>query len=261
MTQSAARLRAHARLLGERLDSRGLARADAVSGDPVPMAFDGPGHAFLFRWGVVVTIGVDADREQALLAGLASRVLHKLGTRVDETAMLAGGAEQDGVDADGTIRLVDLSAPRLSIVAEALAKSAALAHQEATLATTLDSIEPLIAKLRDRGRMPTSSRLLLRTIGMALSARSRTATRVQAEDKPDILWDHPELERLYARLADEFELSERGAALDRKLALLGDATTTLMSLVEAQRSLALEIAIVVLIAIEVVPLVWRWIVP
>ena len=33
--------------------------------------------------------------------------------------------------------------------------------------------------------------------------------RVEIEDKPDILWDQPELERLYARLEDEYELHER----------------------------------------------------
>jgi len=85
-----------------------------------------------------------------------------------------------------------------------------------------------------------------------LSARSRATTRVQADDKPDILWDHPELERLFERLVDEFELEERSAALDRKLTLIGETTTTLLTLVQARRTYVVELAIVLLILIEVV---------
>lgn len=85
-----------------------------------------------------------------------------------------------------------------------------------------------------------------------MSARSRATTRVQADDKPDILWDHPELERLFERLVDEFELEERSAALDRKLTLIGETTTTLLTLVQARRTYVVELAIVLLILIEVV---------
>ncbi|MFM7611556.1 MAG: RMD1 family protein [Alphaproteobacteria bacterium] len=75
--------------------------------------------------------------------------------------------------------------------------------------------------------------------------------RVEAADKPEVLWDHPELERLHARLADEYELSERGEALERKLAWIGNAIQTLLSLIQARRALGLEAAVVVLVGIEV----------
>ena len=40
-------------------------------------------------------------------------------------------------------------------------------------------------------------------------------------EKPDILWDRPDLERFYARLEDEYELVERAEDLDRKLSVIG----------------------------------------
>lgn len=186
-----------------------------------------------------------------MIEALAPRLSGPLARPVEETALVEAGADQDGVDAQGVIRLRDLSAVRLVVVAEALAKSAALAGQEAELARTLDWMEPVVLGLRLRGRMAVASRPLLRSIGASLSARSRASGRIQAEDKPDLLWDHPELERLNARLSDEFELVERSAALDRKLALIGETTATLLSLIEARRSLGLEVAIVVLVGIEV----------
>jgi len=156
------------------------------------------------------------------------------------------------VDAQGVIHLRDRALPRLAVVGDALAKSAALAQQEARLAEALDRMEPVVAGLRMEGRLKASSRALHRQIGHALSARNRTSARVEAADKPEVLWDHPDLERLHARLADEYELRERGAALERKLALIGDTTQTLLSLIEARRSLGLEIAVVALVGIEVV---------
>jgi uncharacterized Rmd1/YagE family protein len=137
------------------------------------------------------------------------------------------------------------------VVADALAKSAALAQQEARIADALDRLEPAVADLRAAGRLRFSSRALHRQIGHALSAHSRNLARVEATDKPEVLWDHPELERLHARLADEYELLERGAILERKLVWIGNTIQTLLSLLQAKRALGLEAAVVALVGIEV----------
>ena len=168
-----------------------------------------------------------------------------------ETALVSGGAERDEVSETGEIRLMDLSLPRLGLLADALAKSAALSHQEAALARTLDGMEPVVARLREVGRLGFLSRGLMRAIGAALAARGHANARIQAADKPDLLWEHPALERLHQRLSDEFELPERCAALERKLVMVGEIMQTLLSLIQGQRSLLLEIAVASFIFIEV----------
>ena len=65
-----------------------------------------------------------------------------------------------------------------------------------------------------------------------------------------MLWEHPELERLYARLEDEYELAERGLALERKLALINDTVGAVLDLIQDQRSLRLEWYIIGLIGLE-----------
>jgi uncharacterized Rmd1/YagE family protein len=257
---TAERLQARALLLGERLDHRGLPREGAPLADPVPLATPEGFTAFSFRWGAVVLIGATAEQEAAIVEMLRPRLTNALPKPVEEAATILPGAEQDGVDPDGVIRLRDLSAARLAMVADALAKSAALAHQEALLTEALDRLDPIVATLRREGRLAASSRALHRQIGHALSARSRTTARVEAEDKPELLWDHPELERLHARLADEYELKERSAALDRKLSLIGDTTEGVLSLIHGRRALGLEIAVVVLVGIEVVFTLWEYLV-
>jgi uncharacterized Rmd1/YagE family protein len=76
-----------------------------------------------------------------------------------------------------------------------------------------------------------------------------------------VLWDRPDLGRLYARLEDEYEIVERAVALDRKLVVVGETATALTDLIDTQRSLRLEIAVAVLILVEIglalVQLFWR----
>ena len=76
--------------------------------------------------------------------------------------------------------------------------------------------------------------------------------RVETGEKPEVLWDHPALERLYVRLADEYELRERDRALDRKLEVISRNVETLLDLVQQSRNLRVEWYIVALIVAELV---------
>ena len=72
------------------------------------------------------------------------------------------------------------------------------------------------------------------------------------EEKPDVLWDRPDLERLYARLEDEYELKERGEALKRKLSVIVETAHALTDIIDADRATRLEATIVVLIVMELI---------
>jgi len=82
--------------------------------------------------------------------------------------------------------------------------------------------------------------------------RQRVSGRVAVTDKPDVVWDRPDLERLYARLEDEYELKERTEALTRKLSVIAETAEVLTDIMDTARSLRLEVIIVVLIAVEIV---------
>jgi uncharacterized Rmd1/YagE family protein len=75
--------------------------------------------------------------------------------------------------------------------------------------------------------------------------------------KPDILWDKPQLERLYARLEDEYELKERAESLNRKLAVIAETAQVLTDIIDTRRSLRLELIIVFLILSEVLITVYQ----
>lgn len=59
------------------------------------------------------------------------------------------------------------------------------------------------------------------------------------------------MERLYARLEDEYELKERVDALDRKLTVIAETANALTDIIDTRRELRLELAIVLLIIFEI----------
>ena len=74
---------------------------------------------------------------------------------------------------------------------------------------------------------------MLELIGQTLLVRHRVSGRVAVEDKPDVLWDRPDLERLYARLEDEYELEARGRTLNAKIDVIGETARALTELIDA----------------------------
>jgi hypothetical protein len=60
--------------------------------------------------------------------------------------------------------------------------------------------------------------------------------RVAVAEKPDAVWDRPDLERLYARLQDEYEFKERAEALARKLALISETAKVLTDIIATKCS-------------------------
>jgi len=84
-----------------------------------------------------------------------------------------------------------------------------------------------------------------------LLVQHRVAGRIAVEEKPDVLWERPDLERLYARLEDEYELRERGQALQQKLDVIVETARTFTDILDANRSTFLEATIVLLIVFEI----------
>jgi uncharacterized Rmd1/YagE family protein len=154
------------------------------------------------------------------------------------------------IDAAGNIVLRERTIESVQLVADVLAKSLMLAHYETQIATTFDRIEPLAATLREKGRIGARSRELLHQIGNVLAMQHKMVGRVETEEKPELVWEHPELERLYMRLAEEYELRDRDRALGRKLDVISRTVETLLGLVQTRSSIRVEWYIVLLIVAE-----------
>lgn len=251
-TPQPVRLTVRALLLGDRIDTTGLERSDMISTVPFAFRTGEAGFVVLFRYGVAVLGGMSPQEEEDALRTLGPRVAGALPRLDDEAVVIELAPDKDDqVPPGGPVQVKDFSAERILVVADALAKSVALAHNERQVSGVFDVIEPLARDLARDGRVPVNRKSILKLIGEALLVDHRMSGRVAVDEKPDVLWDRPDLERLYARLEDEYELRERAGTLGRKLSVVQETARALTDLIDAQRSTRLEATIVLLIVFEI----------
>jgi uncharacterized Rmd1/YagE family protein len=244
-------LRVRAFFVGQRINVRALERA-ARGAVPLVIPVGDDSYAAVFRWGAVVLFEPPGRGEEPPLDWLEPIVIDPVDEpETEEVDIRVAPEDEEGVDREGVIHLHDASLVRLKIVADVLAKSVALAHHEEQIADVFDQIEPVAAALRLNRRSGAQGRRLLAQIGNVLLIQHKMVGRVEVAEKPETLWDRPDLERLHALLQDEYEVRERDLALERKLALISRTAETSLEVLQNRRALRVEWYIVILILVEI----------
>jgi uncharacterized Rmd1/YagE family protein len=135
------RTTARAFSVSERLNTSGLERGDVLATTPLAFRVNEHGVAILFRYGVVVLIGLNALEEDEFLRGLEHRMTGKAARRDEEIAVIELAPErEDQIPPGGPICLQSLSPERLILIGEALAKSVVLARHEREVAGVFEVI-------------------------------------------------------------------------------------------------------------------------
>lgn len=246
------RVPVRAKFLGERIDLRALETTRRLAASPLVLPAGKYGCAVLFRYGVVVLYNLDPVEEVAFLEGIRPYLSGDFPQAESEDALLSvEKPDNEGVEPEG-ILVKSFTVERMQLVADVLAKSTVLAYYERNIAAIFDQIEPLAASLLQKGRGGHKNKELLRQMGAILLMHHKMVGRVEVRDKPEVLWDCPDMERLYARLIDEYEINERHGALERKLQLIAQTAETLVELMRHRSSLRVEWYIVILIVVEII---------
>jgi uncharacterized Rmd1/YagE family protein len=246
------RITVRALLLGDRIETVGLERKDVLS--TVPLAFRAGEHGVvaLFRYGVAVLVGMSPLEEEEVIARLDGRIISPLKVREEESVQIEIAPDKDEqVTPSGLIVVKSLTNEHTLLIADALATSVILAHDEKNVAAVFDVIQPIAQELAQNGRPPGGRRAILKHIGNALLVQHRVSGLVAVAEKPDVLWERPVLERFYARLEDEYELKERADVLTRKLTVISDSAKAFADIIDTERAARLELIIVVLIVVEI----------
>jgi uncharacterized Rmd1/YagE family protein len=245
-------LRVRALLIGDRINTSNVDRVQVISPAPLTYRFGTDGFVTLFRYGVVVLAGLTPSQEEEVLREVRPRVIRPLDVPEEETASVEiDPAKDDQILPGGPIILKTFTPEHLIVIADALSKSVVLARDERDVAAVFELVEPFARELAEKGAT-SGRRAILRHIGNALLVQHRVSGRVAVAEKPDVVWDRHDLERLAARVQDEYERKERAEALSRKLTVIADTAELLTDIIDTQRSLRLEIVIVALIAVELV---------
>jgi len=266
--------RAQAVLAGTGIDLASLGSTDRTGATPLAVELIGSltggslaanstaggGVAFLFRYGAVVFFDAAPAGVTEYLRQITPQIRQPFPQGECETEVLDIRLDPAGRETieHNTLVLADASLEKLQLVADIMAKSVSLAHHEKGIERQFERIEPFAVNLDHWVRGGRAARELLHNLGGALLAEHRVVAGTRVEDSPELLWDHPELERLWARLRDEFEIRERFAALHGKLSLISRTAETALELMQNRRSLRVEWAIVGLIVFEIVVTLVQW---
>jgi uncharacterized Rmd1/YagE family protein len=210
------------------------------------------GEVFLYPFGAAVFRDVsppDRERELERLRKarriLSTQVLH------EELSVRENKGESPSM-VSGVLALDELTAARSSIVAHTVAQSAAMEYYERMVDEMFGRTRGVVERLASRGTVSTRTRPLVRFIGDAISVRAEVVAVLALLDKPDEVWEDPLMERIYADLRSEFDLADRYVSLELKLKTVQEALELVLDVARERRLLLLEVAVVVLIALELV---------
>ncbi|HHP7243100.1 MAG TPA: RMD1 family protein [Elainellaceae cyanobacterium] len=244
-------IKGRAIFIGEELKLRSMEQTNSLATGPLVVNAGNDGYVVLFPYGVVVLFGLEPVEEASFLNQLESLIADPFSSPETEEVTLQLDNAGAGRVEDGIIWLVKSGIGPMQIVADVLAKSVVLAHYESRTAQIFKQVEPFAEGLQRSTKNERWGKELLRQLGRALSIQHKIVGRVEIIDKPELLWDAPELERLYLRLEDEYEIRERHLALERKLDLISRTAETVLGLMQHNSALRVEWYIVLLIVGEI----------
>jgi uncharacterized Rmd1/YagE family protein len=241
---------ASAIMAAERIDVRSIAHFEIIAKSPFMVRLGHGGIAAIFRYGAVVLFNATAEERARLLETVAAHASGSGDIGAEEGAIIQVSPDEEEGPSGPCINIKNADRLRLQLIAEVMAKATMLSFQERRAARDFDLSEPLARDLAEDGRFSAKPAELLKAVGNMLLAENRLNGRAGVLDRPDLLWDNPGLSGLYARLEGDLELHDRAAALDRKLTTLSHTSETLVETMRYHSSHRLEVAILLLIFVE-----------
>ena len=220
-------------------------------------SLDGAGDVFLYPFGAAVFHDVPADQREKWLARIQAAI-PRLATKVVAESFSA--QEEPGARTGfvgGSLQLAALGPARVSAVALVVGQSAAMEYYERLVEDLFARTDALVEPLERYGTVSTRTRRLHRFIGEAIASRNEVLSVLHLLDKPDEVWDDPELDRIYDDLRAEFDLADRYQALESKLRGVQESLELVLDVARDRRMWILEVSIAILILVELVLSLWR----
>jgi len=209
------------------------------------------GAVFVYPFGAVVFRDLPAPaRERELQRLRAARPGLTAATVTEEmTVHEDPGCVPDVTE--GVLTLDYMNPARASVVALTVAQSAAMEYYERIVEEMFVRTDRLVQRMEVRGTVPLRTRPMHRFIGAAIATRNEVLTILHLLDKPDEAWDDPGMDRIYDELRAEFDLVDRYQALELKLRSVQEALELVLDVARDRRLVLLEVAVVLLIVLEV----------
>lgn len=208
-------------------------------------------YFFIYRFGSVIFFNVEPARQTAIIERIRMMIGQKPEMLTSEEFVVeVRPGERNDVGFERAV-LDRLTLERIDLMALVLAQSTALEYFEIKVDDLVRRTGDIGRDLRQKGRLTRGVGEIKRFIGHCISTKQELVASLYLLDKPDEIWNDQMLDALYRDAADMFELRDRYKTLDYKLRMIQENLELISELLQYRHANALEIAIVVLIAVEI----------
>jgi len=211
----------------------------------------------VYDFGAVVFVGyADEDRKTIL-----AQILEKAGPEphppMQEELLVEIQPDAKPQSLLDRIVVPKLDANTVELAALVVAQSAAMEYYEEDVDALMNQVQARMRVVEDSGSFRGGVRGLVKFIGSAASTRNQVVTTLSLLETPLIVWEDPRLEGVYLGLRTTFEIEDRYRALEHRLGMVQENMELLLDLVQQRRSFVLELAIAVMIALEILLVVFQ----
>ncbi len=209
----------------------------------------GMGDVFYFPYGSTVCWGLSQEEETGFLNEVKPFEQLPLDTlEVDAFTYSLGEAPKVHKD---EIILTNRDVLTLLAISHGLAQSVKLSAFELAIQKTFNTTKYIPEDLAQRGRITLSRKEIRRKMGELFLERSSINLHFDVLDTPEFFWEYPELEPLYAMIANYLDIKRRVEVLNQRLDVVHELFEMLGNELNHQHSSRLEWTIIGLIVIEV----------
>ncbi len=204
---------------------------------------------FIYYFGAAVLFNVPEAEQKKLVDQILKQAVKIKEERTSEEYNLIVG-DSDVIDYDEAT-IDKFSVKKIGVIAYILAQSVAIERLETVVEESLNKIEDINKYLEAGGKLKLSNKDILKLIGQNSNIIRETIANLSLLDKPDVVWEHKGLEKLFISCRTMFELDDRFENLKFKADYIQNNLKTITDVLTSKRLEVLEWAIVILIVIEI----------
>ncbi len=219
--------------------------------DPLVVKLLKEQYAVLTKFGTITFWNVPVRLRQQFLSEIKSYAKNKkehYPYDEDTKVLIGGNIEKVTFE---KVYSADLNVEKIKIISYVLSQSVALERYEDDIERNLSEFELVVDNLKTKGKALFSEKKLLKQIGKVFSVKQTTVVHLALFDKPESIWESPDLETLYNRMSSEYDLKVRFDVLDKKIDYLSDISKMMIGFLAEKRNAYLEIIIIILIVFEI----------
>jgi uncharacterized Rmd1/YagE family protein len=213
-------------------------------------------YIYVFKYGVVCFLNYDSIGISSFLQLIGPFCRNLFEESLNEEFTIETNARENRIGYN-KIEIVSPKVDVLRLIMLNVSQSVSLDYYSDLTNKLLEETNHHTQILEKRGRLDISGKRLKRYIGKTLNLKNRIAENLYIFDSPPETWDDESLNRIDVELKRTFDIQERFRNISEGLQIVKDNLELFKDILQYRNSNMLEWIIIILIAVEVLNLIFE----